>query len=61
VASHLVYAAGRENVSHVWVGGRPLMHERVIENPALRSLEGRCQLWQNAVKKSEREGRNNEP
>ena len=51
VVSHLVYAAGRENVSHVWVAGRLLMREREFENPALRSLEGRCQLWQNAVKK----------
>ena len=51
VVSHLVYAAGRENVSHVWVGGRRLMHEREIENPALERLESRWQLWQNAVKK----------
>jgi len=51
VVSHLVYAAGRENVSHVWVGGRSLMHEREIENPALERLESRWQLWQNAVRK----------
>ena len=51
VISHLVYAAGREHVSHVWVAGRLLVREREFENPALRSLEGRSQLWQNAVKK----------
>jgi len=51
VVSHLVYVAGRENVSHVWVGGRSLMHEREIENPALERLESRWQLWQNAVRK----------
>ncbi|MEA3195536.1 MAG: 5-methylthioadenosine/S-adenosylhomocysteine deaminase [Betaproteobacteria bacterium] len=51
VLSHLVYVAGRENVSHAWVGGRLLMREREMENPALQSLEGRWQLWQNAVKK----------
>jgi len=51
VLSHLVYAAGREHVSHVWVGGRMLMRERRIENPALERLEARWQLWQNAVKK----------
>ena len=51
VVSHLVYAAGRENVSHVWVAGRSLMHEREIENPALERLESRWQLWQNAVRK----------
>ena len=49
VASHLVYAAGREHVSHSWVGGRLLMRERTIENPALDGLEGRWQVWQNAV------------
>jgi 5-methylthioadenosine/S-adenosylhomocysteine deaminase len=51
VASHLVYAAGRENVSHVWVGGKLLMSEREINNPALERLESRWQLWQNAVRK----------
>ena len=51
VVSHLVYAAGRENVSHVWVGGRLLMREHEIENPALERLESRWQLWQNAVRK----------
>ena len=51
VLSHLVYVAGRENVTHVWVGGRPLLREREFENPALQRLEGRLQLWQNAIKK----------
>jgi 5-methylthioadenosine/S-adenosylhomocysteine deaminase len=49
VASHLVYAAGREHVSHAWVGGRLLMRERKLENSALEGLEGRWQVWQNAV------------
>jgi 5-methylthioadenosine/S-adenosylhomocysteine deaminase len=47
VLSHLVYVAGRENVSHVWVAGNPLLRERELEV----SLEGRWQLWQNALKK----------
>ena len=51
VLSHLVYVAGRENVTHVWVGGRLLMHEREFDNPALQRLEGRSRLWQNAIKK----------
>jgi 5-methylthioadenosine/S-adenosylhomocysteine deaminase len=49
VLSHLVYVAGRENVTHVWVGGRLLMRERELENPALQRLEGRLRLWQNAI------------
>ena len=30
MTSHLVYAAGREHVSHAWVGGRMLMRERKL-------------------------------
>ncbi len=51
VVSHLVYAAGRENVSHVWVAGELLMQERELANPALRSLDSRGRVWQNALKK----------
>jgi 5-methylthioadenosine/S-adenosylhomocysteine deaminase len=51
VVSHLVYAAGRENVTHVWVAGELLMDERNLVNPALQSLQSRAQVWQNALKK----------
>ena len=51
VISHLVYAAGRDNVSHVWVGGRMLMRERKLENSAFEPLEARRQLWQNSIEK----------
>jgi len=51
VLSHLVYVAGRENVTHAWVGGRLLVSGRELENPALQRLEGRSQLWQNAIQK----------
>jgi len=44
--SHLVYVAGRENVSHVWVAGAPLLSER---NFVRASLDSRWQLWQNAL------------
>jgi len=50
VVSHLVYAAGRENVSHVWVAGELLLEERELRVPALRGLDTRGQLWQNALK-----------
>ena len=47
--SHLVYAAGREHVSHVWVAGRA----RVIEGEVLgidtRSLNNRILLWHNKL------------
>ena len=51
VVSHLVYAAGRENVSHVWVAGELLMQERELANPALRSLDSLGRVWQNALRK----------
>ena len=47
--SHLVYVAGRENVSHVWVAGR-----QVVENGALTGVDSddldiRARLWQNKL------------
>jgi 5-methylthioadenosine/S-adenosylhomocysteine deaminase len=48
-ASHLVYVAGREHVSHVWVAGAP----RVLEGNVLRmyntDLFGLASLWQNKL------------
>jgi len=51
VISQLVYAAGRDNVSDVWVAGRALMRGRSLANPLLERLESRLQLWQNSIKK----------
>ncbi len=50
VVSHLVYAAGRENVSHVWVRGKALLQERNLLNSAFSGLENRSELWQNALR-----------
>jgi 5-methylthioadenosine/S-adenosylhomocysteine deaminase len=49
--SHLVYAAGRENVTHVWVAGRLLLEERELQSEALRALHSRELVWQNVLKK----------
>jgi 5-methylthioadenosine/S-adenosylhomocysteine deaminase len=43
--SHLVYVCGRENVSHVWVAGEPVVADRTlvrIDPPAMEKLAG---LW----------------
>ena len=48
--SHLVYAAGREDVSHVWVAGRPLVTGRKLQNAAWEQLETRARMWQNSLK-----------
>jgi 5-methylthioadenosine/S-adenosylhomocysteine deaminase len=31
--AHLVYAAGREDVSHAWVAGRPVLTQRKLQDP----------------------------
>ncbi len=47
--SHLVYAAGRENVSHVWVAGRLLVENRELKNRPKNDLEKLAVLWQNRL------------
>jgi 5-methylthioadenosine/S-adenosylhomocysteine deaminase len=45
--SHLVYAAGREHVTHVWVGGSPVVVDKQVlqkSNSELLALTG---VWQN--------------
>jgi 5-methylthioadenosine/S-adenosylhomocysteine deaminase len=49
VVSHLVYAAGREHVSDVWVAGEAQVRDGRLLNRAFASLEKRLQLWQNAL------------
>jgi 5-methylthioadenosine/S-adenosylhomocysteine deaminase len=47
--SHLVYAAGRESVSHVWVAGRLLVEDRELKNSEKNDLEKLALLWQNRL------------
>ena len=47
--SHLVYTAGRENVSHVWVAGRLLVEGKALKNPPKNDLENLVVLWQNRL------------
>ena len=49
VASHLVYAAGRENVTDVWVAGNPVLARRALVSPAFRDLDKRVEMWQNKL------------
>jgi len=44
--SHLVYAVGRENVSHVWVAGRLLVENHVLTEFDMADLDKRVLLWQ---------------
>ena len=47
--SHIVYAAGRENVSHVWVAGKLLVEDRVLIAAPKFDLENLAVLWQNRL------------
>ena len=45
-ASHLVYAAGREHVTHVWVEGRPRLVERRLTGLDEQDLRDKAAWWQ---------------
>ncbi len=47
--SHLVYVAGRQDVSHVWVGGELLVEEGVLTRAALRTAAARAAQWQQRI------------
>ena len=46
--SHLVYAAGREHVTHVWVDGALRLRHGELQNNAA-SLDTPWRIWQNAL------------
>jgi 5-methylthioadenosine/S-adenosylhomocysteine deaminase len=48
--SHLVYAAGREHVSDVWVAGKQLLQSGIVVNSPLWGLDTRGKLWQNTLR-----------
>jgi len=52
--SHLVYVAGRQDVSDVWVAGRRLLRNGTFLDSAqhfpFRDLDTRSKLWQNSLR-----------
>ncbi len=48
-ASHLVYAAGREHVSDVWISGEERVRDGKLMAEALSGLDTRWGMWQNAL------------
>ncbi|MEW5889345.1 MAG: TRZ/ATZ family hydrolase [Pseudomonadota bacterium] len=48
-ASHLVYVAGREHVSHVWIDGRLRVSAGVLQKSDMNQLIGIVNLWQNRL------------
>jgi 5-methylthioadenosine/S-adenosylhomocysteine deaminase len=49
--SHLVYAAGREHVTDVWVDGNRVVRNGALQSTKLRDLEKTALLWQNCFVK----------
>ncbi|OZA14354.1 MAG: N-ethylammeline chlorohydrolase [Hydrogenophilales bacterium 17-62-8] len=47
--SHLVYVAGREHVSHVWVDGKLKLHERRLVDLDTDDLSARATYWRNKL------------
>jgi 5-methylthioadenosine/S-adenosylhomocysteine deaminase len=49
VIGHLVYAAGREHVTEVWVGGAPLMRGRVLRTIDEGAVRADLDAWRARV------------
>ena len=47
--SHIVYAAGREQVSHVWVKGQCLMQQRALTRLDESALKARAEDWRHRI------------
>lgn len=47
--SHLIYVAGREAVSHVWIAGKCCINHKNLTNPPANRLETAIALWQNEL------------
>lgn len=47
--SHLVYAAGREHVSDVWVFGKERVNRGILLHPHNNDLKARACMWQNRI------------
>lgn len=43
--SHLVYVAGRDEVTHVWIDGRPKLHQRHLVDLDTDDLAARAAYW----------------
>ncbi|MBX3670246.1 MAG: TRZ/ATZ family hydrolase [Rhodocyclaceae bacterium] len=48
-ASHLVYVAGRDDVSHVWIQGEPLVENGKLLHLSNESMLALTSVWQNAL------------
>ncbi|MCC7082352.1 MAG: TRZ/ATZ family hydrolase [Burkholderiales bacterium] len=54
--SHLVYAAGRHDVSHVWIGGEAALEEGELVRPELRAVHKLAASWELRIAPQARTG-----
>jgi 5-methylthioadenosine/S-adenosylhomocysteine deaminase len=47
--SHMVYVAGRENVSHVWVAGQLMLENHTLTGFLKKNLENLASIWQTRI------------
>ena len=47
--SHLIYAAGRENVTHVWIAGALQVRDKQLTQIKLSELGKNSHLWENKI------------
>ena len=47
--SHIVYVNGREDVSHVWVAGKPRIADKLPVDYSVTELQGKVKMWQNSL------------
>ncbi|MFC5302649.1 TRZ/ATZ family hydrolase [Azospira restricta] len=47
--SHMVYVAGRENVSHVWVAGQMMLENHTLSGFLKKDLENLAAIWQTRI------------
>ncbi len=48
--SHVIYAAGREQVSHVWVRGKALLINRELQTLDQQALLAKARWWQQRIR-----------
>ncbi len=48
--SHLIYAAGREHVSHVWIGGQMVVAKGELTDVDAGELKARAAFWRDRIK-----------
>jgi len=53
VVSHLVYAAGREHVSHVWVNGKLAVDDHILTTLDIHELKAKAAYWQGKIAASD--------